>query len=106
MTVKDELASEKHLSISYVEFLEALARCAEKFNLQFLHDYFPDYLPKNPYAIDKKLECLIFRLMKHHCSTKVYDAIFKQYKDVVEKELSNPKGMKFKKRWIKNFHIK
>ena len=33
MTNKNEVETAKHLGMTYVEFLEALARCANKFEL-------------------------------------------------------------------------
>ena len=43
MTNKHELESDRHLNMSFVEFLEALSRCADKFNLKHLEDPFPEF---------------------------------------------------------------
>ena len=98
MTNIKELDTERHLNMSFLEFLEALGRCADKFDLQFLEDKFPDYRAKNPYKLDKKLECICLKLMEKTLPNKVYEANYKVYKDLVETELTNPKGMKFAKR--------
>lgn len=63
MTNKGELETDRHLGLTFVEFLEALARCAEKFNLKYLEDQIPKHFPKNPYKLDKKLECISLRLI-------------------------------------------
>ena len=41
MTQKNEIESDRHLNMTFVEFIECLARCADKFDLQFLEDHFP-----------------------------------------------------------------
>ena len=56
MTNKAELESERHLNMTFVEFLEALARVADKFDMENMEDYFPEYEAKNPFGLDKKLE--------------------------------------------------
>jgi len=47
MTNRKELETEKHLNMSFVEFLESLARVADKLNLSNLEDHFPEYKSKN-----------------------------------------------------------
>ena len=56
MTNPDELGNEKHLNMNFVEFLEAMARVADKFKLENLKDHFPEMKPKSPSGLDKKLE--------------------------------------------------
>ena len=56
MTNRKELETEKHLNMTFVEFLEALARVADKFSMSNIEDHFPEYKSKNPYSLDKKLE--------------------------------------------------
>jgi hypothetical protein len=63
MTNKDELNNEKHLNMTFVEFLEALARVADKFDIANLQDYFPEYKAKSPYLLDKKLESTVINLI-------------------------------------------
>ena len=95
MTSKDEITSERHLNMNFVEFLEALARCADKFKVENMHDYFPEYKAKNKYKLDKKLETIIIELIRANMSEKQYNYAFNKYKDTVEKELTNPKATKF-----------
>ena len=97
-TVKDELKVETHLNMFFVEFLECLARCADKFKMGNLVDHFPDYKSRNPYELDKKTECLIVVLLEKHLPPKQFEAIYKKYKETVEAELKNPKATKFAKR--------
>ena len=84
--------------MQYVEFLECLARCADKFDLRFLTDHFPDFKAKNPYDLDKKLECIIIKIMEATMSPKRYEKQFAEYKALVDIELTHPKGMKFGKK--------
>lgn len=72
MTNKDELASEKHINMTQVEFLEALARVADKFDLANLNDFFPEYPAKSPFGLDKKLESTILVLIKECLGMKHY----------------------------------
>ena len=98
MTNKVELESDRHLGLTFVEFLEALARCADKFNLKHLEDQIPKHFPKNPFKLDKKLECICLKLIAKILPRKQSDQFIKQYKDTVEKELSSGKATKFSKK--------
>ena len=64
MTNKNEVENDKHLNMSFCEFLEALARCADKFDLEHLQDNFPEFKNKNPYSLDKKLESIVIKICK------------------------------------------
>jgi hypothetical protein len=46
MTNKYELESEKHLNMTFVEFLEAIARCADKFENGVLRNFVPEMKAK------------------------------------------------------------
>ena len=46
MTNKYELETEKHLNMTFVEFLEAIARCAHKFENGVLRNFVPELKAK------------------------------------------------------------
>jgi len=98
MTQKDELATERQFQMHYVEFLEALARCADKFDLRYLEDNFPAFRPKHPYKLDKKLESVCLRLMRANLPEKHFDRHFADYKSHVDVEVHAVKAVKFKQR--------
>ena len=98
MTQKNELETDRHFNMSYVEFLECLARCADKFDRRFLTDHFPDFKAKNPYELDKKLECIIHQIMYSTISQKQYERQFVEYKALASLESELGKAMIF---WIK-----
>ena len=91
MTNKDELTSDKHLQMTFVEFLEALARVADKFDMQNMEDFFPDYKAKSPFQLDKKLESTMLTLMSKLLQPKQYKAQHGKYKQLVQTELDNLK---------------
>jgi hypothetical protein len=70
MTNKHEHETDKHLQMSFVEFLELLGRCADKFDIDKLEDFFPDYKPKHPKRLDKKLESICLILMNNILNPK------------------------------------
>ena len=65
MTNRRELETEKHLNMTFVEFLESLARVADKLSLSNLEDHFPEYKSKNSYNLDKKLESVCILMIKN-----------------------------------------
>ena len=73
MTNRNEIESDKHLDMGFIEFLEALSRCADKFNLNYLKNEFPEYKSQNPYQLDTKLQAVIFKLLKVNLSPKQYE---------------------------------
>jgi hypothetical protein len=62
MTNRNELESEKHLTMTFVEFLEALTRVADC--LEDLEDQFEEWKPKHPNRLDKKIESALLKIMK------------------------------------------
>lgn len=84
MTNRHELTSDRHLSMSFVEFLEALARCADKFSLQYIQDDFPNFPSRNPYQLDTKLQATILRLLRVNLTPKQYESILNKYRDQIE----------------------
>ena len=96
MTNKHEHESDKHLLMTFVEFLEVLGRCADKFDVDKLEDFFPDYKAKHPKRLDKKLESVCLVLMSNILNPKQYQQIYSKYKEIVDAEVSNPKETKFK----------
>ena len=66
----NEIERGHHLQMSFIEFLEALARCADRFELDQLDNYFPENLAKNPHFLDKKLECMCLHLMEVYLPRK------------------------------------
>lgn len=63
MTNKHETDNERHLSLNFVEFLETLARCCDKFQIKDLEDPYPNSKSKNPYKLDKKMEIIGLQLI-------------------------------------------
>ena len=91
MTNKDEINNEKHLNMTFVEFLEAIGRVADRFDMANMEDLFPEYVAKSPYGLDKKLESTFFVLIKYCLSQKHYNQTLKKYTETVETELENLK---------------
>ena len=94
MTNKFELDSDRHLNMSFVEFLEAIARVADKYTTTQLIDNFPGLPAKNPFSLDKKVECVALKIMKSCLSFTTYEQVFANYKAKVDLEMANP-NMKF-----------
>ena len=82
--------------MSFLEWLEAIARCADKFDLKNLEDYFPEYKSRNPYQLDKKMESIIVRLIRANLDEKKADAAISKYREITDGELKNPVKTKFK----------
>lgn len=82
--------------MSFLEWLEAIARCADKFELKNLEDFFPDYKSRNPYKLDKKMESIIVRLIRSNLDEKKSEAAISKYKEITDAELKNPLKTKFK----------
>ena len=83
MTQKNELDFDRHINMTIPEFIDALGRVADK--LQNLKDFFPEAKSKNKYKLDKKIESLMWILMKT-CLPKLQSepiekAIIKIYED-------------------------
>lgn len=91
MTNKDEFTSEKHINMQFVEFLEALARVADKFNMDNMEDFFPEYKAKSPYGLDKKLETTCLMICNAALPEKQFKALYKTYKAKVDQEVENAK---------------
>lgn len=98
MTNKQETESERHLSLNFVEFLEALARCCDKFHMVNLEDPFPNSKSRNPYLLDKKMECIGLELIQRCLSKKVADPILAAYREKREKEEAAAGRMRFGKK--------
>ena len=56
--------------MTFVEFLELLGRCADKFELEKLEDFFPEYKSKHSKRLDKKLESLCLVIMNNILNPK------------------------------------
>lgn len=84
MTNVKETESDRHLNMFFLEFLEALARCADRFEIDKLEDFFPDFKSKNKYQLDKKLESVCFKLMQRFLGQKVFDSVYQKYKEHIE----------------------
>lgn len=78
-TIVNEVAADTHLNMGLLEFLEALARCADNMEVQYLDDLFPEFKAKSHCQLDKKIECMLFKLFQYHLQPKTYDEIFKNY---------------------------
>ena len=83
--------------MKYVEFLEALARCADRWDITKLEDNFPDFKSKNPFLLDKKLESIIIKLMRASMSEKHFKSEMAKYKEKVDMEVNSKKATKFAK---------
>ena len=87
MTNKDELNSERHLNMTFVEFLEAIARVADRFEMANLTDFFPEYEAKSPWELDKKLESTFLLLIRASQTPKVFKQQLAKYGETVAAEL-------------------
>lgn len=63
MTNVKELETDKHINMTFIEFLEAIARISEKFELIRLKDWIPEFKPKQRSGLDKKVESICLILM-------------------------------------------
>ena len=63
MTNKHELETDKHLNMTFIEFIEVLARVAEKFDQSRLKDWIPEFKAKQRSGLDKKVESVCLILM-------------------------------------------
>lgn len=88
MTNLNEVEKPSHINMQFVEFLEALARVADKFKLEQLEDTYPDHEPRNPFKLDKKLEIIILKLIKAILPEKQANGFLTEYKDKKDKELA------------------
>jgi len=59
----NEILENKHLQMGMSEFMEAIARIADKLELGNLDNYFPEYLSMSQSLLDKKIECVSLYLM-------------------------------------------
>ena len=91
MTNKKELENEKHLNMTFVEFLEALARVADKFSMDHMVDNFPEYTAKNPFGLDKKLESTLIQMIQNILPEKQAKFAINQYAQTVNTEIENAK---------------
>jgi hypothetical protein len=93
MTNKDELENEKHLCMTYVEFLEALARVSDYFNWDIgietgkIEDHFKDFKSKHPKQLDKKLESTIIKLLEANLTPRQFKYAIDKYTAKVEEDL-------------------
>jgi hypothetical protein len=62
-----------------VEFIEGVARIAHHLDTSRLKDFFPNFKPKNPQQLDKKIESLCFILFERNLSPKAFEVVFKRY---------------------------
>ena len=81
--------------MTFVEFLESLARVADKLSLSNMEDNFPEYKSKNAYGLDKKLECVCIQLIKNILPEKQANFAIKSYETVITNEIeAEKKGQK------------
>ena len=88
-TTKDELKSERHLNMTFIEFLEALARVADKFQMQWIKDHCPDYESRHPHLLDKKLEYTILECIKGVLGPRTFNQVLEKYKKDIDIENEN-----------------
>lgn len=89
MTNVDEVWNDRHLNMTYVEFLEALGRIADKFSMDNMEDHFPDYVGKSESGLDKKMESTFLVLIKYCLTFKDFKQAKDRYREIVEAELEN-----------------
>ena len=87
MTNMQEVDTNNHINMKFVEFLEALARVADKQELKNMNDTYPDHKPKNPWNLDKKMEIIILKLIEALIPKKQADKFLEEYKERKDKEL-------------------
>lgn len=73
--------------MGFLEFLEALARVADKYDMANLHDHFPEYSSRNPFGLDKKVESVVFMLIKYCLGEKIFTQVHSRYSMAVAREL-------------------
>lgn len=93
MTQKNELDFEKHYNMITVEFIEAIARVADKLNN--LPDFFPELPSQNKFKLDKKIESFLFVLMRNCLPKSTGEVLEKQIRKAIEEENNQPKKTKF-----------
>ena len=91
MTNRDELGNERHLNMTFVEFCEAIARVADKFDMANMEDFFPDYKAKHETQLDKKLESTFLQIIKNCLDPRHFAAMHSRYSKIVETEIENAK---------------
>lgn len=82
----NEVESDAHLTMNFHEFIEAIARCADKFQLEQLDNYFPENQPKNPFILDKKIECVVLHLIEAHLPSKIFEQTKETYAAAINKK--------------------
>ena len=87
MTNIEETAKDRHLNMSFVEFLEALARVADRMELANLQDYVPAYRGRSAFGLDKKLECLLFKITEATLGAKAFKQQMAMYEKKVKVEI-------------------
>lgn len=87
MTNKLETENDKHLNMTYVEFLEAFARVIDRLEARSMEDFFYHYPALSPWKLDKKLESALLIVFKACLPKKQYLAAYNKYNSTIELEL-------------------
>ena len=87
MTNKDEVNNEKHLNMNLVEFYEAIARVADRFDMANLKDFFEEYPGKSPWQLDKKIESTFCLLIRENLTPKVFKTQLARYGEAIHEEM-------------------
>jgi len=87
MTNKAETENDKHLNMTYVEFLEAFARVVDRLEARQMEDFFYHYPPRSPWKLDKKLESALLTVFKECLPKRQYTAAHNKYSSTVDLEL-------------------
>ena len=104
MTQKNELDNDRHINMTFIEFIEAIGRLAEKVNLPIPYEYMEymleeivdDYphLKDNP-PIHYRLESLIVAMIKATLSKDFRDNLIKTMEAKYKAEYNAPKRTKY-----------
>jgi hypothetical protein len=96
MTQKNELDFDRHFNMTPVEMIEAVARVADKLSRDKLPDPYLEMPCFHKYHLDKKIESLLFQLMKVALPKPEAEKLEKGLKKAIEAELADPIKKKYR----------
>ena len=82
------------MSMSMVEFYEAICRVADKVPRENLPDFYTIHKSVSPFYLDKKIESLIISLARNGLPSVLGAALEKKYAAEIEAAFNGPKLMK------------
>ena len=82
--------------MTMVEMIEAIGRVADRMSRDKLPDPFPEMPCFNKHHLDKKIEALLYQLMKVNIPKPESDKLEKGLKKIYDAELADPIKKKFR----------